>query len=241
MECGWSPAPSEFTVRSDLGGTAVDAGCRTYYLDRALTGVTCLKKGQPGRSTTRSLSSTRSTRTPAHNIVGLGYKRPVAFCCAFFSRRGRRCLFFGGSLPIFIALLGAASWAGAEPSGMASTATGIAASAALALPLFSVGFLSVVGFSAMFFSGFGVPAIGLPGALERWLRPTRESHLYRSTLLEFRNSSNPEAMLAVGVELWARVELTYVVGAVKNARSAWFAIVLPRSTLSTHNTALSNC
>ena len=54
------------------------------------------------------------------------YKRPAAFCRAFFCRRGRRDLFFGCSFPIFIDFLAGLVAAGdavvpaMAPSGLAS-------------------------------------------------------------------------------------------------------------------------
>ena len=54
------------------------------------------------------------------------YKRPAAFCRAFFWRRGRRDLFLGRSFPIFIDFVAGLIAAGdavvpaAAPSGLAS-------------------------------------------------------------------------------------------------------------------------
>ena len=115
------------------------------------------------------------------------YKRPAALCWAFFCRRGRRCLFFGGSLPFFLdASGGRASCVAPANEALVSAAVSVDF-ADLALVLFSG-----LGVSAILFSGavelqpphfFSITSVGLVPtstasrflSFTRFCTPTRES------------------------------------------------------------------
>jgi hypothetical protein len=76
------------------------------------------------------------------------YRRPPAFFWAFFSRRGRRCLFFGRNLPFFLDAPGGGASCVAPASEACSSATESVAFAALALI-----FCLALGASCILFSG----------------------------------------------------------------------------------------
>lgn len=105
------------------------------------------------------------------------YRRPPAFFWAFFSRRGRRCLFFGRNFPFFMDAPGGGASCVAPASEACSSATESVAFAALALI-----FCLALGASGILFSGavefhsshfFKITSRGL--RVERRIARTRES------------------------------------------------------------------
>ena len=81
-------------------------------------------------------------------LLSEGYRRPAASCWAFFCRRGRRCLFFESILPFFMDVPGVGASCVAPASEAFLSATESVAFAALTLIFFSV-----LGWSAILFSG----------------------------------------------------------------------------------------